>query len=135
MKKLLLLLLFVTPIICFSQTSFSSEYTQQCDWNHYEGNWDDCGDAYEYNSLFVMNKDETMFTHTTSEMKSTYYIKSIEYSEEEANKDLYSYEVVSDVGNEYFFIFDFKNKEVRAVSTRGEEEDWYLIIWHIKSIF
>jgi hypothetical protein len=133
--KRLLLLLFVVPIICFSQTSISCEYKEQCQWNQYEGNWYDCGNSYEDNSLFVMNKDETMFTHTTSEIKSTYYVKKARYTQEDQENGFFAYDVVSDAGNEYYFIFDLENKEVKGVSTSGEQDDWYLIRWYVKSIF
>ena len=136
MKKILLLLLFITPIICFSQTSFSCNLKEQCDWNKYaENGWETCADAYENNSLFEMNKNETMFVHTTETIQSTYYVKKSRYTKEDQEKGLFSYDVVSDTGNKYYFIFDMTNKEVKAISTRGEEDDWYLIRWYVKSIF
>ena len=133
--KNILLLIFLTPIICFSQTSFSCDLKEQCSWNERNEDWKTCDDAYEDNSLFIMNKNETMFTHTTSEIKSTYYVK------EKTNKDrseegFFTYEVVSDTGNEYYFIFDLKNKEVKAISMKGDnDDDWYLIRYYVKAVF
>ena len=134
MKKILLLL-FVTPIICFSQTSFSCNLKENCDWNEYTANWETCTDAYEDNCLFVMNSEETMFVHTTETIKSTYYVKKSRYTKEDQENGIFSYDVVSDAGNKYYFIFDITNKEVKAVSTSGEEEDWFLVRWYVKSIF
>ena len=134
MKKLLLLL-FITPFISFSQTSFSCNSKEQCNWNKYDKDWLTCGDAYENNCLFEMNKDETMFVHTTPKMKSTYYIKKYRYTEEQANESFFAYDVVSDTGNKYYFIFDMKLKEVKAVYTSGDVDDWYMIRWFVKSIF
>ena len=130
MKKLLLLLLFVTPIICFSQTSFSCDLKEFCDWNEDNNTWERDCNPFEDHSLFVMNKDETMFIHTTSTMKSTYYVK--EKLSEEDNQ--FSYNVVSDVGNEYFYIFDVKNEEVKAL-TEDENGNAILVRWYVKSIF
>ena len=134
MKKILLLL-FITPIIGFSQTSFSCNLKEQCDWNEYAENWETCADAFENNCLFEMNKDETMFVHTTATMKSTYYVKKSRYTQEDQEKGLFTYDVVSDTGNKYYFIFDMTNNEVKAISTSGDKDDWYLIRWYVKSIF
>jgi len=130
MKKLLLLLLFTTPIICFSQTSFSCNLKEFCDWNEYKDTWEDDCNPFEYNCLFVMNKDETMFVHTTATMKSTYYVKEKLSGED----NQFTYEVVSDVGNEYYYIFDVKNEEVKAI-TEDENGNSILIRWYVKSIF
>ena len=132
--KNLLLLLFITPIICFSQTSFSCNLKEFCDWNEVTEEWEETGDPFEDHSLFVMNKDETMFTHTTSEMKSTYYVKKSRHTQEEQEEGFFTYDVVSDVGNEYYYIFDMKNEEVKAI-TEDENGNSILIRWYVKSIF
>lgn len=129
-KLLLLLLLFTTPIICFSQTSFSCNLKEFCDWNEYKDTWEDDCNPFEYNCLFVMNKDETMFVHTTAAMKSTYYVKEKLSGED----NQFTYKVVSDVGNEYYYIFDVKNEEVKAI-TEDENGNSILIRWYVKSIF
>ena len=81
-----------------------------------------------------MNKDETMFTHTTSEMKFTYYVKKSRYTQEEQEKGFFAYDVVSDVGNKYYFIFDMTNKEVKTI-TKDENGNSILIRYYVKSIF
>ena len=77
-----------------------------------------------------MNKDETMFVHTTPTMKSTYYVKDKLSSED----NQFTYNVVSDAGNEYYYIFDVKNEEIKAI-TEDENGNSILIRWYVKSIF
>ena len=67
--------MIVMPTILFGQTFLSCNLKEYCAWNEVTEAWEmDC-DPFENNCLFEMNEDETMFVHTTSEMKSTYYIK------------------------------------------------------------
>ena len=119
------------PFISFSQTSFSTNYKEQCDWNQYTSNWETSCVGDDASSLFVMNSDETMFTHTTESMKSTYYVDS----KESGDDGIFTYRVTSDVGNKYYYVFDMKAKEVKAASTRGEESEWYMVRWYVKAIF
>ena len=112
-----------------AQTTFSCTYRQYCYWNKTTEKYDNC-EGYEENSLFVMNKAETMFTHTIETIKSTYYIESKEYDNE---YDVYTYFVTSDVGNKYFYIFDPKNKEVRVVYKM--DGNAVLLTFFVKAIF
>ena len=120
----LVILFFVTYKIQ-AQVSYSCTYQQVCNWNEDIEEFENC-EGHEENSLFKMNSDETMFTHTTEEMQSTYNVNSSEY-------DVYTYTVTSDAGNEYFYIFDIKNKEIRVVF--NHEERTLLVTFTIKSIF
>ena len=131
MKKLLLLLLFTTPIICFSQTSFSCDLREFCDWDEVTKVWENDCDPFEYNCLFVMNKDETMFVHTTPTIKSRYYVKEILDIGEE---DQIWYSVVNDVNNEYLFLFDLRHEEIKAI-TEDDNGNSILIRWYVKAIF
>ena len=112
-----------------AQTSFSCTYRQYCYWNETTEKYGNC-EGYEESSLFVMNKAETMFTHTIETLKSTYYVESKEYDEK---NDVYTYFVTSDVGNKYYYIFDPKNKEVRAVIKK--EGKTILLTFTVKAIF
>lgn len=131
MKRLsLLLLCFLSfSTFAFAQSSFSCHYREYCDWNPSSGKYENC-EGYDEASLFVMNEQETMFTHTIESMKSTYYVNKKEY---DAENDVYTYDVTSDVGNKYFYIFDPKNKEVRAVFTKDGETR--MVRFYVKSIF
>jgi hypothetical protein len=128
-------LFFLLTIILFfgvtisAQTSFSCHYREYCDWNESSEKFVNCKGSEEA-SLFVMNKDQTMFTHTTESMKSTYYVNEEEYDSE---KELWFYTVTSDVGNKYIFIFDPNNKEIRAIITRDDE--MILLRFYVKAIF
>jgi len=112
-----------------AQTSFSCTYRQYCYGNVTTEKYGDC-EGYEESSLFVMNKAETMFTHTIETIKSTYYVDSKEYDEK---NDVFTYLVTSDVGNKYYYIFDIKNKEVRAVFKRDGKT--ILLTFTVKAIF
>ncbi|MBU3676607.1 MAG: hypothetical protein FGM54_05420 [Chitinophagaceae bacterium] len=131
MKKLLLLIfVFIFhSVVVSAQTSFSCTYRQYCKWNKYLEKFEDC-QGYEESSLFVMNKNETMFTHTIETMKSTYYVNSSEYDKE---KDVWSYYVTSDVGNKYLYVFDPKNLEIRVLFKQDGEP--VMLTFDVKAIF
>jgi hypothetical protein len=131
MKKTIIILTFALFGLTNlkAQTSFSCTYREYCYWNESTKKYGDC-EGYEESSLFVMNKAETMFTHTIETLKSTYYVESKEYDEK---NDVFTYFVTSDVGNKYYYIFDLKNKEVRAVFE--SEGKTVLLTFVVKSIF
>ena len=114
----------------FSQVSFSCTYREYCSWNDYKQKYENCK-GYEESSIFVMNQAETMFTHTTETMKSSYYVNSSEYDSE---YDVYTYFVTSDVGNKYYYIFDLKNKEIRVL-IKDENDNLQLLRFYVKAIF
>ncbi|MDG0972896.1 MAG: hypothetical protein P8O07_01945 [Crocinitomicaceae bacterium] len=135
MKTRLKILLFIgVALSAFqanAQVSFSCTYREYCEWNDYTESFETDCNGYEDVSLFVMNKSETLFTHTTETRKSTYYVTEREY---DSVNDVYTYSVKSDVGNSYYYIFDIKNKEVRAVyvDVNGKTQ---LIRFYVKAIF
>ncbi len=131
MKKQIIILTITLLSVSYSnaQTSFSCYYREYCKWDDYSEKFENC-QGYEESSLFVMNKDETMFSHTIETMKSTYYINKREYDSE---KDVWTYSLTSDVGNKYLYVFDPKNKEIRAVYIKDGET--MLIRFYIKAIF
>jgi hypothetical protein len=63
-------------------------------------------------------------------MKSSYFVKSREYDKE---NDVYTYYVTSDVGNDYYYIFDLKNKEVRVLIKKEDKIE--LLRFYVKAIF
>ena len=131
MKKAIFIFILSTLITSAieAQTSFSCTYREYCHWNQGKGDYEDC-QGYEENSLFVMSENETMFTHTTETIKSTYYVTSNEYNEE---KDIWTYDVTSDVGNDYYYIFDPKNNQIRAVYTKDGET--LMVVFTVKAVF
>ena len=68
-----------------------------------------------------------MIIHTIENITSTYYVKSSDYDEQYKSS---IFEVVSDVGNHYTFIFDAKNELVKIL-----RKDNTLIMFYIKSVF
>lgn len=131
MKQLILLIALIAMGLtnANAQTSFSCTAREYCYWNEKTEKYENC-EGYEESSLFVMNEAETMFTHTIEKMKSTYYVDSKEY---DTKNDVYTYNVTSDVGNKYFYIYDVKNKEVRAVF--NSEGKTVLLTFTVKAMF
>lgn len=131
MKKKFLLLLpaLVFAVSAMAQRSYSCYYREYCNWNSTSEKFENCSGESEP-SLFEMNEQETMFTHTISSMKSTYYVKSRSWN---AASGLWLYTVKSDVGNSYVYVFDEKNKEIRVLITSGD--DIRMVRFYIKSAF
>ncbi len=131
MEKSICIFLFVllSFIDLNAQTSFTCSHRENCKWNVTTEEFDDC-DRYEDPSMFVLNADETMFTHTTESIKSTYYVNERNYDSE---AELWLYSVTSDVGNKYIYAFDPKNKEIRALYTRDGVS--MLIRFYVKAVF
>ena len=132
MKKKLLLLVFAFMSFATAlkaQVTFTCYYREYCDWNSYTEKFVNCK-GYDEASMFVMNEKETMFTHTNENMKSTYYVDSKEY---DSKNDVYTYEVTSDVGNKYYYVFDPKNKEIRALYVKDGET--VMIRFYVKAMF
>jgi hypothetical protein len=126
----------IITLIVFSlhskaQVSFSCYYREICEWNNEEKTFDNCK-GYEESSLFVMNKSETMFTHTTEDNKSTYYVDKKTYDEK---SNVWIYTVTSDIGNKYLFVFDPKNKEIRALVLDSDMNQVLMIRFYVKMIF
>lgn len=124
-------ILTLSAIQANAQVSLSCTYREYCEWNDYTKDFESDCNGYEDVSLFVMNESETLFTHTTETMKSTYYVNEKEYDN---INEVFTYSVTSDVGNEYYYIFDLKNKEVRAVFVNDEGKT-ILLRFNVKAIF
>ena len=130
-KHLLLILAFSAMTLTLkAQLSFSCYYREVCAWNEAEGHYEDECTGHDEASLFVMNEEETMFTHTTPSMKTTYYVQESEYDEE---NEVWTYDVISDVGNKYFFIFDPYANEIRVLADADDYETMTRFL--IKAIF
>lgn len=131
MKKILFLGIFgLISLSVLAQISFSCTYREYCDWNEYSEAFTNCS-GYNESSLFVMNENETLFKHVTKTISSTYYVQSREYDKK---NDVYTYFVTSDVGNKYYYVFDLKNKEIRALLT-DDKGKMQLVRFYIKAIF
>jgi hypothetical protein len=108
----------------------STSSKQTCYWNESTQKFDKCGDDAEYVSLFTINPDETVFTHTTNDIKSSYFVSKKTYNSE---YDEFEYDVTSDVGNKYTFFVDLKNNLVKIMSSGHDNgADDYLISFTVK---
>jgi hypothetical protein len=132
MKKIipLLCLVLLTGMLKAQSIHASTSYKQFRYWNPATSKFDRSGDNVEYSSMFVLNGDETMFTHTTNDIKSSYYINKKTYMD---GCSCYSYDVTSDVGNKYTFFVDLDKDMIKIMSIgHSDEHDDYLIIFTIK---
>ncbi|MDO4216805.1 MAG: hypothetical protein Q4D03_01365 [Bacteroidales bacterium] len=112
MKKIIIALILISlGYSTMAQAYFSCTQRSVFVYNETTESYD-LMQSYEETSLFELNENLTMFTHTTPNMKSTYYIKDQEYDEESS---IYLFDVVSDVGNKYTYIFDLENKVIKVV--------------------
>ncbi|MDC1395640.1 hypothetical protein N8368_03940 [Bacteroidia bacterium] len=128
LKIALAILAFTFTTNVLAQVSISCRAREYCNWNSDDEKFEDCS-GREESSLFVLNENRTLFTHTTETMSSTYYIQDVEHDKE---NDLYLYKVISDVGNKYLYVFDIKNDEIRALPLNG---DLKLVRFYIKATF
>lgn len=126
MKKILLITLLILSFKVKSQVSFSCTHREVCHWNEQSQQFEECY-KYKESSLFEFNKSETMFYHTIENMTSTYYVKSKEY---DALKNIWTYNVVSDVGNYYIC---FVHPDANMIKMLGMDN--VLSMFYIKSAF
>ena len=80
-------------------------------------------------SLFVLNPEETVFEHTTPRQKSSYYVQS-----RKNEGKVYTYEVKSDVGNNYTFEVDLAQDRM-DIMVRADNGRWYLLRRHLKRVW
>ena len=126
------LITFLFAFVAFNsigQISFSFNTVETCLWSERTSSFSICGEQYVDNSLLKVNKAETMFTHITEDMTSTYYVISTEHID-----GYYQYSVESDVGNEYEFILDVEKELFKILGTNANG-DIFLTMYHIKAAF
>lgn len=126
MKNILLITILILSFNVQSQISFSCTHRETCYWNESTKNFEECFKEAE-SSLFEFNKAETMFIHTTPNIESTYYIKSKEYDK---MINVWTYTVVSDVGNTYLYFIDPDHNQIRALTSKN-----MLVVFYVKSMF
>ena len=130
-KVLILTAIILTSLCVHSQVFFSCTHRDFYNWDNNTESFVFVEDAgYDENSLFELNKAETMFTHTTPTLQSAYYIREKEYDEE---LEVYTFEVKSDVGNNYTYFFDLKNEQIRILI--DDEEETILVVFTVKKIW
>ena len=129
--KIMMFLLFCLSISTNTQAQIYATCTHR---DYYK--WNDTTKEFEYlngydeNSMFKINKKLTMFEHTTPDMSSSYYISESEYNEEE---EILSLVVVSDVGNDYIYVFDISNDTIRVIFK--QDEVLQLLVFNVKKFW
>lgn len=133
MKKIipLLCLVMVTGILKAQSTMHAStSYKEIRYWNPKTEKFDK-GNNVEFNSMFTLNADESIFNHVTNDIKSSYYVTKKKYMD---GCSCYSYDVTSDVGNKYTYFVDLPKDMIKIMSIGHKDAyDDYLIIFTIKS--
>lgn len=131
MRKLFLLIVAITAFV-FSSLAQGVTITtygkKMYDWDDKKKEWIFTSEDEKFASLFEFNDKGTMLKHTISEMQSTYYVKN---SKPTKDKDIFEFELVSDVGNKYTMIVDYKNMSVRFIC-KASDGGWYLLRYAIK---
>ena len=132
MKRLVIILAMVViaNTILAQSTYISSDSRQSCFWNAADQKFSECRNMEDFESMFTLNALETMFIHSTKEMKSSYYIKNKTYLPE---TEAYNYDVVSDVGNKYQFILGKNSANFVILSTgHADSKEDYIMKFPIK---
>lgn len=121
--------LFLITEKAFSQISFSTNQRTDALWSESEEEWIPFSKKQDA-TLFEFNEKMTMFTHTTTSITSTYFVKSDKFDDDKKRYDL---EVVSDVGNKYLLVIDLENQNLRFFY--DDDDNSYLIQHDIKKIW
>ncbi|MBL0049642.1 MAG: hypothetical protein IPP32_16270 [Bacteroidetes bacterium] len=114
MKQLSILLILLLG--CFqarTQAVYACTYQQLCNWNAQTEQFDDCNEGQAQNSSFEINKAESVIFQKIQNVNSAFKVKSKEFDRKQG---VTIYFVMSDNGNNFYFIFDKKNKEVRVLT-------------------
>ncbi len=124
MKRFIFIVLSVTAILTNlrSQTTFNCSYRQYCYWDESSKIYQNCK-GFEEAAVFIVSKDEKMFTYEVLGMKSYFIVKEKEY---ESKTDTWTYKATSAEGNKFIYTFDPRNKEIRFVPAKEEKSVMHL---------
>jgi hypothetical protein len=115
MRILFLFLLTFISLNVFAQSAYSCDFREICGWNNTTKQIEKCN-GIEEASTFRLDAEETEFKHTTATIETTYKI----VSREDCKKgSLKVFAVNSNQGNNYTFILDEKQKEIRILTFTG----------------
>ena len=113
-KGVLNRVIFFFALCLLSNMSQAQIYASCTHRDYYKYN--ETTEELEYlNSMFKVNAKLTMFEHTTPDMSSSYYVSESGYDEDEKTLTM---DVVSDVGNNYRYIFDMDDNKIRVLFKR-----------------
>lgn len=127
-KLILLLCVIIQPV--FAQMNISTNLRQDGYWDEKNEEWVVISTDDEEFTFFEFNEEYTMFKHTTPTITSAYIIKS---KKEDKEQQQFELSIVSDVGNKYTMVLDFKNSNLRFMYVK---DDYLLMVQHdIKKIW
>jgi len=129
-KLILALLLSIISVNLFAQMNISTNLRQDGVYNEVSEEWEVFSTDDDELTFFEFNKDFTMFKHTTASVTSAYMIKS---SEEDKEREQWELDIVSDVGNKYLMIIDYKNDNIRFIYNK--EDKLYMVHHTIKKVW
>ena len=111
MKLKLFTICFLTFISfsLLSQMRISTNLTEVFTWDEKNEEWEKFSTDKSDISFFDLNKDLTLIKHTTSLNTTAYMIKNYKHNEED---DIHEFDLVSDLGNNYYFILDIMNDRI-----------------------
>lgn len=111
-----------------SQSTFYSIDTRRtCDWDANKKTFVNCNTQNE-KSMFELNADKTIITHTTNTMKSQYYIREKSF---DSKDNTTTYITRSDSGLSRTFIMDESKEYIYVLVTQNNQT--YTIFFHILS--
>jgi hypothetical protein len=111
-----------------ASTFFSIEGLDFCEYDSVNKNFNNCTSRQGEASLFELNAGKTMFTHTTSSMTSHYYVQTKKF---DSQYNLWTYDVVSDVGNKYVFYLPLNGTGNLSIFKEAGNKS-YMIKHHIR---
>lgn len=127
-KLILLLCVIIQPV--FAQMNISTNLRQDGYWDEKSEEWVVISTDDEEFTFFEFNEEYTMFKHTTPTITSAYIIKS---KKEDKEQQQFELTIISDVGNKYKMVLDFKNNNLRFMYVK---DDYLLMVQHdIKKIW
>lgn len=138
-NKISIIILMLIASISFSQFNISTDSKEVETWDGEEWNYYSSSDE---NTFFEFEDTAQskmgMFIHRTDDITSAYLITSYTYNEE---YDLDDFKIVSDVGNKYTLLVKINSDNEESIGalsfvyTEGEEKDFRLVTYNIKSIW
>ena len=102
-KILLIIWGLLINVTCFAQMNISTDLREDFVWSESQEDWIIVSSDDSEFTFLKINEQFTMFKHTTPSITSAYIINSNEYDEE---RDQYTFDITSDVGNNYMMISD-----------------------------
>lgn len=106
-------------------TFYSVDTRRTCEWDNNKKEFFNCNTQGE-KSIFELNSDETIISHTTNTMKSQYYIREKTF---ENNANTITYVTKSDVGLDRNFVMDEGKNYIHIVMEQDSKV--YAVSFHI----